>query len=167
MLTDDVLLEVFDFYVIEDFHLHDKQRVEGWQMLVQAYRRWRITPGRICLSSFATSVLSIFNDEPPRVGGIIGPLEHNFPIRSWVEPHHVCDEFDLFDVLFPGLPELLLSAAYLVYLDLSGIPGPGYILSEVTTTSLSALTVLESLRLDFRYARPRPALEADVCLRLR
>ena len=41
MLTDDVLLEVFDFYVTEDFHLYDKQGIEGCQMLVQAYRRWR------------------------------------------------------------------------------------------------------------------------------
>ena len=67
----------------------------------------------------------------------------------------------MFNVLFPGLAELLLSAAYLVYLDLSGIPGPGYIQPKVTTTNLSALTPLESLRLNFRYPRPRLALESQ------
>jgi F-box-like len=64
----------------------------------------------------------------------------------------------LYDLPFPGLPKLLLSATHLVKLDLSFIPLSGYIPPEVMATSLSALTSLEFLRLQFRYPRPRPAL---------
>jgi hypothetical protein len=66
--------------------------------------------------------------------------------------------FYLDDVLFPGLPKLLLSATDLVKLDLYGIPRFGYIPPEAMATSLSALTSLEFLRLNFRYPRPRSAL---------
>jgi hypothetical protein len=41
MLPDDILLEIFDFYVIKDFRLLDRERVEGWTALVHACRRWR------------------------------------------------------------------------------------------------------------------------------
>ena len=61
-------------------------------------------------------------------------------------------------ITFPGLPKLLLSATHLVYLYLYHIPHFGYIPPEVMATILSALTSLESLRLNFRYPRPRPAL---------
>jgi hypothetical protein len=57
-----------------------------------------------------------------------------------------------------GLPKLLLSATHLVYLHLRNIPRSGYIPPETMVTGLSALTSLESLRLEFRYSRPRPAL---------
>ena len=63
-------------------------------------------------------------------------------------------------VPFPGLPKLLLSATHLVDLSLSDIPPSGYIPPEAMATTLSALTSLESLRLRFRYPRPRPALES-------
>jgi hypothetical protein len=63
-------------------------------------------------------------------------------------------------VPFPGLPKLLLSAAHLVNLDLYDIPRSGYIPPEAMATSLSALTSLESLALQFRYPRPRPALDS-------
>ena len=63
-------------------------------------------------------------------------------------------------VPFPGSPKLLLSATHLVSLELWRIPRPGYIPREVMTTSLSALTSLESLVLDFQHPRPRPALES-------
>ncbi|KAN0120513.1 hypothetical protein V8E52_004340 [Russula decolorans] len=62
------------------------------------------------------------------------------------------------DISFPGLPKLLLSATHLVVLTLYNIPRSGYIPPEVMATSLSALTSLELLCLDFRYPRPRPAL---------
>jgi hypothetical protein len=62
------------------------------------------------------------------------------------------------DVPFPGLPKLLLSATHLVNLSLYNIPRSGYIPPEAMATSLSALTSLELLCLDFRYPRPRPAL---------
>jgi hypothetical protein len=61
-------------------------------------------------------------------------------------------------VPFPRLPKLLLSATHLVHLDLRDIPRSGYIPPEAMATSLSALTSLKSLRLHFRYPRPRPSL---------
>jgi hypothetical protein len=61
-------------------------------------------------------------------------------------------------VPFPRLPKLLLSATHLVHLDLRDIPRSGYIPPEAMATSLSALTSLKSLRLHFRYPRPRPSI---------
>jgi hypothetical protein len=55
---------------------------------------------------------------------------------------------------FPGLGELLLSATDLVHLSLSDLPHPGYISPEAMVTSLSALSRLESLSLNFRYSSP-------------
>ena len=64
----------------------------------------------------------------------------------------------LYDVPYPGLPKLLLTAIHLINLDLLYIPRSGYIPPEAMATSLSALTNLEFLRLHFLYPRPRPAL---------
>ncbi len=63
---------------------------------------------------------------------------------------------------FPGLPKLLLSATHLVNLELHDIPISGYIPPEEMATSLSALTILESLWLDIRWPvlasrRPPPS----------
>ena len=65
---------------------------------------------------------------------------------------------DLDSVPFLGLPKLLLSATHLVNLDLYDILRSGYIPPEAMTTSLSALTSLEFLRLEFLCPPPRPAL---------
>ena len=67
---------------------------------------------------------------------------------------------DLFNVPFPGLPKLLLSATHLVELHLLNISPTGYIPPEAMATGLSALNNLESLRLHFRNPRPRPAPES-------
>ena len=64
------------------------------------------------------------------------------------------------DAPFPGLPKLLLSATHLVYLELYQIPPSGYFPPEAMAISLSALTSLESLTLQFESPRPRPALES-------
>jgi hypothetical protein len=66
----------------------------------------------------------------------------------------------LYDLPFPGLPKLLLSATHLVYLDLLNIPRTGYIPPEAMATSLSALTSLKFFFLHVRYPRPRSALES-------
>ena len=67
---------------------------------------------------------------------------------------------ELWGIPFPGLPKLVLPATQLVDLDLYGIPYSGYIPPDAMAAGLSALTILESLRLDFQYPRPRPALES-------
>jgi hypothetical protein len=59
---------------------------------------------------------------------------------------------------FPGLPNLLLSATHLVALHLSDIPYSGYISPVAMATTLSTLTSLESLSLQFQSPRSHPDL---------
>jgi hypothetical protein len=51
---------------------------------------------------------------------------------------------------FPSLPKLLLSSTHIVNLHLNGIPHSGYISPEAMVTTLSTLTRLNSLALDFQ-----------------
>ena len=64
-------------------------------------------------------------------------------------------------VSFPALPKLLLSATNLVDLQLSDLPPSGYISPEAIVTSLSALTGLESLSLEFQSPRSWPNQELE------
>ena len=57
---------------------------------------------------------------------------------------------------FPGLPKLLLSATHLVELSLFSIPLSGYITPEAMIASLSVLTRLEKLRIEFKSPRCCP-----------
>ena len=57
---------------------------------------------------------------------------------------------------FPGLPNLLLSASNLVYLDLSNIPHSEYISPNKMVTTLSALASLEYLTIEFDSPRSHP-----------
>ena len=57
---------------------------------------------------------------------------------------------------YPGLPKLLLSATHLTRLDLCRIPDTGYIPPEAMAASLSTLTSLGRLKLEFQFARPLP-----------
>ena len=41
VLPDDVLLEIFDFYMNVDVFYEDKRETEAWQTLVHVCRRWR------------------------------------------------------------------------------------------------------------------------------
>ena len=52
-------------------------------------------------------------------------------------------------VPFPGLPNLLLSAAHLVHLELKDIPYSGYLSPNTMVTTLSTLTRLEYLTIKF------------------
>ena len=61
---------------------------------------------------------------------------------------------------FPGLPNLLLSAAHLVTLHLENIPHFGYISPEAMVTALSTLTSLERLSLEFEYPPPHTDRES-------
>jgi hypothetical protein len=60
---------------------------------------------------------------------------------------------------FPGLPRLLSYATDLVDLELYDVPQSGYISPDTMVPCLSALTSLESLRLEFESPRPRPIQE--------
>jgi hypothetical protein len=62
---------------------------------------------------------------------------------------------------FPAFPKLLLSATHLVYLWLLNIPHSGYISPEAMVTLLSALTGLETLRLDFESPQSCPDQESQ------
>ena len=57
---------------------------------------------------------------------------------------------------FPGLPKLLLSATHLVLLYLWSIPHSGYVSPEAMVTTLSTLTSLESLSLEFESPQSHP-----------
>ncbi|KAF8502717.1 hypothetical protein F5888DRAFT_1800259 [Russula emetica] len=105
MLPDDVILEIFDFYVDEDesFERFEKRRIEEWIKLAHVCRRWRgvvfQSPRRLNLRLLCTSRtrmrdtldiwpplgLTIYyspfihysNGKPPVVDNIIAALEHN------------------------------------------------------------------------------------------
>jgi hypothetical protein len=62
----------------------------------------------------------------------------------------------LVGIPFPGLPNLLLSSAHLVGLYLENIPQTGYISPAAMVTTLSTLTNLESLSLQFQSPRSHP-----------
>ena len=57
---------------------------------------------------------------------------------------------------FPALPDLLLSANHLQFLDLDNVPHTGYISPQVMVTSLLALPNLISLVLGFQSPQSRP-----------
>jgi hypothetical protein len=60
---------------------------------------------------------------------------------------------------FPGLPKLLLSATHLVHLVLWQIPDSGYISPEAMVTALSALTSLETFKMQhLEFESPRSRL---------
>ena len=63
---------------------------------------------------------------------------------------------DLKNVLYPGLPKLLLSATHLVDLYLHNIPHSGYISPDTMVTTLSTLTSLSRLELSFASPRSCP-----------
>jgi hypothetical protein len=67
----------------------------------------------------------------------------------------------LYQISFPTLPSLLLSAIHLVELSLSGIPHSGYISPEEMVSALSALTRLKNLYVGFKSTRSRPDRESQ------
>jgi hypothetical protein len=62
----------------------------------------------------------------------------------------------LHGISFPSLPRLISSATHLTTLYLCGIPNTGYISPESMATSLSALTMLETLVIEFQSPTPHP-----------
>ena len=57
--------------------------------------------------------------------------------------------FKLWGIPFPGLPNLLLTATHLVHLRLAGIPRSGFISPEAMVGLLSLLSNLDTLELEF------------------
>ena len=77
--------------------------------------------------------------------------------------------FSLHGILFkfPGLRNVLLSAAHLVFLNLSAIPHSGYVSPETMVAFLSVMSNLEIFSLGFRSPRSRPNLESRSLPRLK
>jgi hypothetical protein len=69
--------------------------------------------------------------------------------------------FELRGIPFSGVPNLLLSANYLVNLRLLNIPHSGYFSPEAMVALLSALSSLEGLSLEFQSPQSRPGLETQ------
>jgi hypothetical protein len=67
---------------------------------------------------------------------------------------------NLYDIPYPGLPKLLVSATHLTELHLTRIPHSGYIPPEAMVACLSTLTSLEVLSLGFESPLPRPDWES-------
>jgi hypothetical protein len=61
---------------------------------------------------------------------------------------------------FPGIRKLLSSTSDLVHLDLWDIPDSGYISPEMMLMSLSSLTQLKTLGLEFHSPRSRPRIKS-------
>ena len=84
VLPDDVLLGIFDFYMIMN-PPHDKTRTEAWQTLVHVCRRWRNlvfgSPRRLKLQLFCTpqtparDTLDVWPALPLIINGSLAPKE--------------------------------------------------------------------------------------------
>src|SRR5579863_4042389 len=227
-LPDDVLLEIFDFYLVSPYPRHDT-----WHTLVHVCKRWRfvvfISPHRLQLRLLCTNkrpvqnTLDIWPELPIVIsgwGGMSNPQGANNIIAALKQHNRVCetniydipnaflkrmqamkmsDPFSaltslrlhslninapalpdsflggsaprlqtlcLLGVPFPALPKLLLSTHDLVTLYLGKVPLSGYISPEAMVTGLSALTRLETLRLEFQFPRSRADRENRLLPRL-
>ena len=168
MLHDDVLLEIFDFYAIEDSRILVRQRIEGWQMLAHVCRRWRSvifqSPRRLNLRLLCTpnthvrdtldiwppfplilcDTNSIVDDEPSSVDNIIAVLEHHDRVCQIELRNLTCSKFGYIEDSaalrkpFPELTDLLLGTC--------GYDGSGPILPDSFLGG--AAPRLQSLRLD-------------------
>ena len=58
VLPDDVLLDIFDYYMAMDPSIRNKVRIEEWQLLIHVCRRWRSlvfgSPSRLNLRLYCT-----------------------------------------------------------------------------------------------------------------
>ena len=68
----------------------------------------------------------------------------------------------LYNIPFPGLPTLLLSAAHLVHLELWKIPDSTHISPETMVTCISTLTRLERLEIGFTFPPSHPDRRSQV-----
>ena len=131
MLADDVLLELFYFYVDQTWGGDGKKEIEGWQRLVHVCRRWRSvvfgSPRRLNLRLFCTantlarSMVDIWPALPLVIRGydsinnLVALLERSDLVRRisqfdlWnVSSRKLEDILEAMQVPFPELTHLLL-----------------------------------------------------------
>ena len=228
MLNDDVLLEIFDFYVTSYRYGMSKRVIEMWQPLVHVCRRWRCvvfgsprrlnlrlvctpgTPARKYLDvwpplplvvdalgtiSTAMSVDNVLvalghQDRVCRIDlRIVRGLEWDKVLAAMQVPFPALTHLNLWENLldresvitsgflggsaprlqslkmarvpFLGIPNLLFSATHLVHLGLHDIPDSGYISPGAMASSLTVLTSLKTLILEFLCPRSRPDWESQ------
>ena len=132
------------------------------------------------LDTVIVSVVSLWHFTVPgrKLGRFLEMMQHPFPALTYLalwdwlnddeEAVVISDSFlggsapllkslRLTHTAFPALPKLLLSANDLVDLALRGISHAGYISPEVMVASLSSMTKLRSLGLEFGSPRSRPS----------
>jgi hypothetical protein len=220
-LPDDVLLEIFEFYVNHPDVNWGTHKENTWHRLVHVCRQWRhvvfASPRRLNLRLVCTNRTPVQNmlDVWPQLPIVIRP-DPNHPRRSrlqerrnmiaalklhnrvcqidlWYIPNpllrnigaitepfpaltylklesrdkkapHLPNSFlggsaprlrflHMWGIPYPGLSKLLLSTHDLVVLHLSNIPHSGYISPEAMAITLSTLTRLQELTLQFRSPR--------------
>ena len=110
---------------------------------------------------------------------VLAAMQVSFPeltdlnLRSYGETRVIPDSFlggsapslqslYLSGIPFPGLPKLLLSATQLVRLRLYGIPHSGYISPKEMVASLTVLSSLKYLTLEFQSPQSRPEWESQL-----
>ena len=156
ILPDDVLLEIFDFYVITD-SLHEledippgeiQRAIEAWQLLVHVCRRWRRlvlgSPRRLNLRLFCTSktpirdTLDVWPALPLVVdsGGFMGfSSDTDNIIAALGHNNRICQV----DLYFWDLEEVLAAMQ---------VPFPELTDLQITCTSVGAEPVIPDSFLD-------------------
>ncbi|KAH9994347.1 hypothetical protein BJV74DRAFT_884173 [Russula compacta] len=165
ILPDDVLLDIFSFYVDQA----DKE--DEWHALLHVCRRWR----NVVFGSPRRLHLTLAYDPRRPVGEMLGkryrleiaktrcrdvpaiPMLTSLRLSEAAQTEtRLPDSFlagsaprlrslTLIGISFPALPNLLLSASDLVHLDLWDIPDSGYIPPDAMAVCLSMLTRLKTL----------------------
>ena len=148
MLPDDILIEIFDFYVDEDMgEDFGKQRIQDWMTLVHVCRRWRSlvfqSPRRLNLRLVCTpktppsDTLGIWpplplvihdtcNDDTPGVNNTIAALEHNDRVS---QIHLICWSYPRIGYI-TGSAAMQKSFPELTHLELGNTGGQGPILPD-------------------------------------
>jgi F-box-like len=149
MLPDDVLLEIFDFYVDEDSETSEKRIIEEWITLAHVCRRWRSvvfqsplrlnlrlyctpeTPARKYLDNWPPLPLIVYEDPhifEDKPDNIIAALEHNDRVcriklinLSSSQMEHVTDSA-VMQKPFPELTNLHMYNSMVVRQSWSGRP---------------------------------------------
>jgi hypothetical protein len=103
VLPDDVLLEIFDFYVDKSISYEDKTRIEKWQLLVHVCRRWRTlvlgSPRRLNLQLCCTpetpakDILDVWPALPLIVEGYMTSSGTDNIISALGQSNRVCQVF--------------------------------------------------------------------------